>query len=66
MVDQLFGGLIIEIFLHQDIKKYISQLRSDAGEQEAFNNFEKISKVLILEKKHRKHVQAYQHLSCRK
>ena len=46
-LDHLFGNLIREVYLHQDVQKYISQLRSQPNEFKSLREFERLAKALL-------------------
>lgn len=64
--DHLFGSLLREVYLHEDVKRYVSQLHSQAGESEALNDFQQLAEKLISMSKHSAHVANFKGRSCRK
>lgn len=63
--DHLFGSLLREAYLHEDVNRYISQLQSEGGESEALVDFRRLAETLVSLPKHAAHVEKFKGHSCR-
>lgn len=61
VIDVLFGGAIIEAYLDDDVRDYVTEMRTDGGQPTAFKEFQRVAEELIKLPSRESHVKKYAH-----